>query len=518
MKQKRSLSKYFVIVLICLIFFAGVQVQPVSAAENTILSSADVVKNMGIGWNLGNTLDSYSTNSSAYETYIQKRGNYQMMATYSTKYYSGWDASYCPYFSATSSNCTLAWNIPTLNSSKSQPCGNFSFQIINNALGNTGTNALNFTVTNAQFKTSSGTVINLNGLIGTYSKSIKNKVTSYVKADLTKIPQLKTSSDILGGKLTISVKINSYPLPQTPSITKEAYYETLFGNPVTTKAMIDKVKAAGFGAVRIPVTYYNHIDSQGNIDKAWLQRVAAVANYALNDGMYCIIDLHHDTGANSWLKADNSTLTTNSIKFANAWKQISTYFKDYNSKLLFEGYNEILNSNNQWTGAGASSYAAANKLNQLFVDTVRSTGSNNTTRCLVVNTYAANAEADAVNSIVLPKDRVSNRLIASVHYYGTSQSGISSVLNRLNAKFTSKGIPVIIGEFGTSFKTTESSRISIANYLITNAKKYGITCFWWDDGNYTNKAGAQCTYALLDRCSLNWYSPRLVQAIVNASK
>lgn len=302
------------------------------------------------------------------------------------------------------------------------------------------------------------------------------------------------------------------------NITKEAYYETLGGNPLTTKAMIDKVKAAGFGAVRIPVTYYNHMDSQGNIDDAWLQRVATIANYVLADDMYCIIDMHHDTGADGWLKADDSTYSVTSAKFKNVWKQIATYFKNYNNKLLFEGYNEILNTSNQWTGAGASSYATANKLNQLFVDTVRSTGGNNDSRYLIVSTYAANAEDDAVNSFELPKDKVHNSLIVDVHYYGTSQSGIDSVLNRLNSHFTSKGIPVIIGEFATKHTEAESTRISVGNYIIANAKKHNIACFWWDDGNYKNKAGAQCDYALLDRVSLNWYSPNLVQGIISASK
>lgn len=341
--------------------------------------------------------------------------------------------------------------------------------------------------------------------------------TTYTATDVVKSMRIGWN---LGNTLDSCPKDNAsaYESQKTLGITKEAYYETLSGNPVTTKTMIDKVKSAGFGAVRIPVTYYNHMDSKGNIDKGWLQRVAAVVNYALADNMYCIINMHHDTGQNGWLKADNSTFSTNSVKFKNAWKQISAYFKNYNNKLLFEGYNEILNSSNQWTGADALSYAAANKLNQLFVGTVRNTGGKNRTRCLIVNTYAANAETDAVNNFELPEDSVPNRLIVGVHYYGTSPSDISSVLNRLSTKFTSNKIPVIIGEFGTDFKTEESSRIASADFLITNAKKYNITCFWWDDGNYADKAGAQCDYALLDRCSLNWYSPALVQAIIDASK
>lgn len=481
--------------------------------------AAQVVSKMRVGWNLGNALDAYSKSEFSYVTAQQKRDKYQIMAAYSTKPYSGWDASSTPYISSTSSSCELNWKITKLNSKKDGACGNFSFQIINNSLEDTGENTLEFSVTKAKFTTVDGSAIMLSDMLGHYSKPIKNKVTTYVVSDLTRISQLASTKDILGGTLTIEVKINHYPMPKTSNtLSKEHYYETLWGNPITSKKMIDMIKEAGFGAVRVPVTFRNHMDEKGNIDEAWLARISEVVQYVLDNDMYCIINMHHDTGDKGWLKADAKSLDTTGVKFKNAWKQIAEYFKGYDESLLFEGYNEILNSSNKWSWAGQDSYNAANQLNQIFVDTVRSTGGHNTERCLIVNTYAASIEEEVISRFVLPKDSVKNRLIVEAHYYGSSHKGITNVLARMNRKFVSQGVPVIIGECGTDFEMPETDRIKYTKHLVFTAEKYGITIFWWDDGNYANKAGAQCKYAILDRYGLKWYHPEIAKTLVQASK
>ena len=83
--------------------------------------------------------------------------------------------------------------------------------------------------------------------------------------------------------------------------------ETAWGNPATTKAMIDMVKDSGVKTVRVPVTWYEHMDPNTyKIDDVWMNRVEEIVNYVLEDDMYCIINVHHDTGEKSWLKAQHS--------------------------------------------------------------------------------------------------------------------------------------------------------------------------------------------------------------------
>ena len=153
--------------------------------------------------------------------------------------------------------------------------------------------------------------------------------------------------------------------------------ETAWGNPSVSKQLINEVHNAGFNSIRIPVTYYNHMDDEYNIDKKWLDQVAKIVQYVIDNDMYCIINVHHDTGSDGWLTADATTITQNKKRLAYMWKQIATYFKEYDGKLIFEGFNEILNTSKKWDYAGTTTYDATNQLNQTFVDTVRKSGGKN---------------------------------------------------------------------------------------------------------------------------------------------
>lgn len=293
--------------------------------------------------------------------------------------------------------------------------------------------------------------------------------------------------------------------------------ETAFGNPVTTKAMIDMVKEEGFQSVRIPVSYYNHMDEDGNIDEEWLNRVKEVVDYVVEDDMYCIINVHHDTGNDGWLTADASSYEQNSTRFKTMWKQIAEYFADYDEKLLFEGYNEILNSEKKWSWAGEESYNTANSLNQDFVDTVRSTGGNNAKRYLIVNTYAASAEEEVMNNFVMPTDVEDNRLIVEVHTYVPFDK-IPQTFDMINERFCENDIPVVVGETACGKDKSIEERTEYAKLLNVKSKEYKIAIFWWDDGNYSdNSSSAEdvCNYALLNRVLMQWAYPDIAQAFTN---
>ena len=64
----------------------------------------------------------------------------------------------------------------------------------------------------------------------------------------------------------------------------------------TTKEMIDAEKAAGFKTLRLPVSWHNHVSGDHyTISEAWLDRVQEVLDYAVDDDMYVILNIHHDT-------------------------------------------------------------------------------------------------------------------------------------------------------------------------------------------------------------------------------
>lgn len=316
-------------------------------------------------------------------------------------------------------------------------------------------------------------------------------------------------------------------------------FETAWGNPQTTKQMIDSVKEAGFNAVRVPVTWSQHIDDSNGykINAEWMARVKETVDYVIDNDMYCILNVHHDVGGESWLKASDANITANTEKFTVLWTQIANEFADYDNQLMFEGFNEILDENNNWVYPGKSAGDAVNKLNQMFVDTIRKTGGNNPDRCLIVNTYAAGTGGSQLDDFVVPTDTTKNALMVQVHYYspgnycteiskdGNEQSTwtenggkslIDGTLYNLYDHFTSKGVPVIIGEFGAANKDNESDRAEWAGYIVENAKKYGMKCFWWDGGGKI-EADADYGYykgmALYDRYHDEWIFPEIVKAI-----
>lgn len=310
---------------------------------------------------------------------------------------------------------------------------------------------------------------------------------------------------------------------------KTSDYETAWGNPVTTKELITAVKAAGFNAVRIPVTWYQHIDSKGNIDSDWLKRVNEVVDYVISQDMYCVVNVHHDAGSAGWLEASTESYSANAEKFAGLWKNIAERFKDYGEKLIFEAYNEILDANDSWTETNVSSaYDAANEFNQLFVDTVRSTGGNNAERNLMVETYSASCSAKTLNGFVLPNDSAKNHLIVQVHNYdpmtfthsdeavtwtettdtwGTNaeKSYLDSVMTSLESFSKKIGAPVVVGEFGAAFKDNDTVRAEYAEYFVGSAYNHGIKCFWWDtqDFGLFDRDLAICTHKKVVTAMMN---------------
>jgi hypothetical protein len=254
-----------------------------------------------------------------------------------------------------------------------------------------------------------------------------------------------------------------------------------------------------------------------------MNRVEEIVNYILDNDMYCIINVHHDTGENGWLKASSVDLDEKQEKFVAIWEQISSNFSSYGDKLLFEGFNEILDDQSNWVTTSQESLDITNELNQMFVDTVRASGGNNTERCLIVNTYCAGASSQIVKGFELPTDTVSDRLIVEAHvyqpFYFTSESypdvttwnkyELDTQIGNLYNEFVKNDIPVIIGEFGCVSKDNKLERLSWAKYYVDTCTNYGIKCFWWDNGDQ---------YKIFNRRTLTCTEPELLEAMLTEAQ
>ena len=313
--------------------------------------------------------------------------------------------------------------------------------------------------------------------------------------------------------------LDSYDKTTNPDLD----YETYWGNVKTSKGVFDVVKAKGFNAVRIPVSWTNHVNEQGTIDPYWMRRVQEVVDYAINDDLYVIINMHHDDY--TWLNPVYAEEEAVTEKYTHIWQQIAERFRDYDQHLLFEGMNEprMVGSPNEWTGGTEEERTVINHLLARFVSTVRATGGNNSTRALIVTTHAASITDAAVNGLVLPQD---NNLIVSIHNYAPwkfttkdypnerrfnnkGREELERQFEMLNKKFVSQGIPVFIGEFGAENKDNNSDRAEYYSFYVKTAAKYHIPCFVWDNGLSTS-------YAILDRTNNTWFNNGIADAVVNA--
>jgi hypothetical protein len=284
--------------------------------------------------------------------------------------------------------------------------------------------------------------------------------------------------------------------------------ETAWGNPATSQALINAVKAAGFNAIRIPVSWNCHItDGSTNIPAEWMTRVKQVVDMAIGQNMYVIINIHWDGG---WLQ-DHVTFADQAAVNARQqalWTQIANTFKTYDSHLLFAGTNEV----HADYGTPTSEHITVQQsYNQTFVNAVRATGGNNASRTLVVQTYNTNVQ-HGLNFFSLPTDTIANRLIVEVHnydpydftinpngacnYWGAPypdsgsncnwayESYFDGIFAQVRSKWIDQGVPVILGEYGVETRPGKNleARAYWNEYINRAAALNGIKTFYWDNG------------------------------------
>lgn len=336
---------------------------------------------------------------------------------------------------------------------------------------------------------------------------------------------------------------NTFDANECTWLTDEMQYESAWNGEMTREEHIKALKDAGFNAVRIPVSWHNHVDGDYNISAPWLDRVEEVVKWCLNNDMYVILNIHHDNST-QFMYPNNQYLEQSKKYVTTIWKQLSERFKDYSHKLIFESMNEprLVGHNNEWwidpnNADCKEAISCINEINRAFVDTVRASGGNNTSRYLMCPGYDASADGALNDGFVLPTDPVSeneSRIIVTVHAYlpydfalnewGTNSwsvsnkndtDGVTVFMDNLYNKFISKGTAVIIDEFGARDKNGNLDvRTEFAAFYVKSARERGMTCFWWDN-NFFGSGGE--AFGLLDRASNTWKFESIVKALVENS-
>lgn len=299
-------------------------------------------------------------------------------------------------------------------------------------------------------------------------------------------------------------------------------YETHWGQPKTTQAMIDGMKAAGFDTIRIPVAWMTNAthlyEGDYTIDADYMDRVEEVVRYARKAGMYVIINDHWDGGWYGMFGSESAETRALAMEaYKGMWQQIAERFRDYSDYLIFESANEELGTRFDENSALYCSdsvvtylndderYALTNEINQTFVDVVRATGGNNATRFLLIAGYGTNIDQTCDDRFQMPKDTADSKLMVSVHYYDPwSYCGASSAVSATKwgkvsdyeymdqqlakmTKFTEAGYGVVIGEYGAlpCSDGLKDNTLAYHTAFLDACTKYNLTnCLWDCSGLY----------------------------------
>lgn len=299
-------------------------------------------------------------------------------------------------------------------------------------------------------------------------------------------------------------------------------YETHWGQPKTTQAMIDGMKAAGFDTIRIPVAWMTNAthlyEGDYTIDADYMDRVEEVVRYARKAGMYVIINDHWDGGWYGMFGSESAETRALAMEaYKGMWQQIAERFRDYSDYLIFESANEELGGRFDENSPLYCSdsvvtylndderYALTNEINQTFVDVVRATGGNNATRFLLIAGYSTDIDQTCDDRFQMPKDTVDSKLMVSVHYYDPwSYCGASSAVSATKwgkvsdyeyldqqlakmTKFTEAGYGVVIGEYGAlpCSDGLKDNTLAYHTAFLDACTKYDLTnCLWDCSGLY----------------------------------
>lgn len=296
--------------------------------------------------------------------------------------------------------------------------------------------------------------------------------------------------------------------------------ETIWQPYKTTKQLMKSIHDMGFNTVRIPVTWGTMIDDENNyaIDEKWMSRVQDIVDYCIAEDMYVIVNVHHDGAEQTgWLRIATDDQKALEEKFAAVWNNIASSFRDYDEHLILESMNEVRGENM----TVAEENAVIMKLNQIFVNTVRGTGSNNAKRWLMMpgKYNFIDSVCNEKHGFTLPEDSISNRLIVSIHDYSPwsfcgqeSSSGAECTEKMLSSndkelqplydKYTSKGIPVVVGEYGCINKNNKEDRAYYLEAMNRMFRKYKLVGVYWDQGWFDrSQQPADYSFSIINRAS-----------------
>ena len=300
--------------------------------------------------------------------------------------------------------------------------------------------------------------------------------------------------------------------------------ETAWGNPKVTQEFIEQLADQGYKSIRIPVTFDQRMEEAPNytIDAQFLNRLDQVIQWSLDENLYVMINIHHD----SWIWLESGMQDNHDASLARydaIWTQLANRYRDHSTKLMFESINEP-----RFWGTDEEKQGYLDELNSSFYDIVRKSGGKNDIRPLVLPTLDTGSEQHKLDALYSSINQLDDpNIISTVHYYGfwpfsvniagvttfneETKNDIISTFDRVHQTFTKNGIPVIIGEFGllgfdTDLNTIQQGeKLKFFEFMIHYANEKGFTHMLWDNGQHFGRQSFEWSNAeLFEMMKASW--------------
>ncbi len=299
--------------------------------------------------------------------------------------------------------------------------------------------------------------------------------------------------------------------------------ELAWGNPTVTRELITAVKEKGYDSIRIPFTVYRRYTVNENageneykyiINEEWLARYKEVVNWAVDEGFYVMINIHHDSWI--WLKYwDGDKASEEYRMYTDFWKQLAEYMADLPEQVCFETINEPDFEENAQQKLDA--------INQAAYDIIRGTKGNEERMIVIPSVYTNYEKCVPLYNFIKQLD--DENVIVTVHYYSewvysanlgktsfdeelwqnngesyTPRDAADNLMSTLQKQFISNGIGVIIGEYGLlGYDASEGclqtgEELKYYEYMNELARQNNVCLVFWDNGSGINRTNGSYTW------------------------
>ena len=276
-------------------------------------------------------------------------------------------------------------------------------------------------------------------------------------------------------------------------VNLNATLDGLNGNEPVKPGTIQKIAKAGFKSVRLPILWAAHTSEKApyTIDPAFLQKVDAVVDECIAQGLAVILDNHYYPLISFGFSPKDLSYQDNIDRLYSIWQQLSAHYKDYSDEMLYFG---LLNE--------PSLDMAPALWNEIIASCVKIIRHDNPGKTLTVGTPSL-GQHWTIGLLEFPADEWN--IIVDTHYYlpqTFTHQGIAFAMAgdikdvpwmsteadkapleqdfAFLARWSERnGRPVSIGEYGACDNADNASRARYIGFIQSQARQYGFSSMIW---------------------------------------